>query len=90
MSATRLGFHHPSARLQEDLSWHWDALCAETDPEVFFPEKGEPSDAAKAICTRCPVQAECLDYALRHDERYGVWGGTSERDRRRLRKEAGR
>ena len=65
--------------------WWWFAgLCGQTDPELFFPEKGGSVRAAKAVCAGCPVHAECLEYALAHDERYGVWGGTSERERRRL------
>ena len=65
--------------------WWWFAgLCGQTDPELFFPEKGGSVRAAKAVCAGCPVRAECLEYALAHDERYGVWGGTSERERRRL------
>ena len=68
-----------------DSPWWWFAgLCAQTDPELFFPEKGGSTRAAKAVCTGCPVRAQCLEHALAHDERYGVWGGTSERERRRL------
>lgn len=70
--------------------WRDDALCAETDPEEFFPEKGGSNRAAKRICARCPVTAECLEYALEHDERYGLWGGLSERERRRIRRTANR
>ena len=64
--------------------WHEQALCAQTDPEAFFPEKGGSIRDAKRICGRCEVQAECLEHALVHDERYGVWGGLSERERRQL------
>lgn len=67
--------------------WMADALCAQTDPEAFFPEKGGSSRAAKKVCAECPVRAECLAYALEHGERYGVWGGMSERDRVRLRRQ---
>jgi WhiB family redox-sensing transcriptional regulator len=59
-------------------------LCAQTDPEVFFPEKGGSVREAKAVCAGCPVRTPCLEYALAHDERFGVWGGLSERERRRL------
>jgi len=65
-------------------------LCAQTDPEVFFPEKGGSVREAKAVCTGCPVRVQCLEYALAHDERFGVWGGTSERERRRLKATAAR
>jgi hypothetical protein len=56
--------------------------------ESFFPEKGGSSREAKRICADCPVRIECLNYALRRDERYGVWGGMSERERRRLKRMA--
>lgn len=66
--------------------WMVDGLCAQTDPESFFPEKGGSTREAKATCAKCLVQAECLDYALDNDERFGIWGGMSERDRRKLKK----
>lgn len=69
-----------------DTSWQERALCAQTDPEAFFPEKGGSTREAKRICAVCPVRAECLSYALEHDERFGIWGGLSERERRRLKK----
>jgi WhiB family transcriptional regulator, redox-sensing transcriptional regulator len=68
------------------LAWQADALCAETDPEAFFPEKGGSTRDAKRICESCEVRSECLDYALENDERFGIWGGLSERERRKLRK----
>lgn len=70
------------------LSWQVDALCAQTDPEAFFPEKGGSTRDAKRICDSCNVRAQCLQFALEHDERFGIWGGLSERERRRLRKRA--
>ena len=70
-------------------SWQERALCAETDPEAFFPEKGGSTREAKKICTGCEVKAECLEYALANDERFGIWGGLSERERRKLKKRAG-
>jgi WhiB family redox-sensing transcriptional regulator len=69
-------------------SWQEQALCAETDPEAFFPEKGGSTREAKKICTGCEVKAQCLEYALANDERFGIWGGLSERERRRLRRRA--
>jgi WhiB family transcriptional regulator, redox-sensing transcriptional regulator len=68
--------------------WRERALCAQTDPEAFFPEKGGSTRAAKGVCLQCDVRAECLDAALVNEERYGIWGGLSERDRRKLRKRA--
>jgi WhiB family redox-sensing transcriptional regulator len=70
------------------LAWQADSLCAQTDPEAFFPEKGGSTRDAKRICTSCEVKAQCLDYALANDERFGIWGGLSERERRKLRKRA--
>lgn len=72
----------------EALVWQADALCAQTDPEAFFPEKGGSTREAKRICDGCEVRSQCLDYALANDERFGIWGGLSERERRRLRRDA--
>jgi WhiB family redox-sensing transcriptional regulator len=69
-------------------SWQDQALCAQTDPEAFFPEKGGSTREAKRVCSRCDVRDECLDYALARDERFGIWGGLSERERRRLKRRA--
>jgi WhiB family redox-sensing transcriptional regulator len=74
--------------LPEELSWQERALCAQTDPEAFFPEKGGSTREAKRICVGCEVRVECLDYALANDERFGIWGGLSERERRRLKRRA--
>ena len=71
------------------LAWQQQALCAQTDPEAFFPEKGGSTREAKRICVGCEVKAECLEYALMQDERFGIWGGLSERERRRLKRKAG-
>jgi WhiB family transcriptional regulator, redox-sensing transcriptional regulator len=68
-----------------ELGWMDSALCAQTDPEAFFPEKGGSTREAKRTCRACEVRAECLEYALEHDEHYGVWGGLSEAERKRLR-----
>jgi len=75
-----------SADEDSALAWQERALCAQTDPEAFFPEKGGSTREAKKVCTRCDVRAECLEYALAHDERFGIWGGLSERERRKLKK----
>ena len=77
------------ARADGPLAWQQLALCAQTDPEAFFPEKGGSTREAKAVCQSCSVREECLEYALAHDERFGIWGGLSERERRRLRRAAG-
>ena len=72
----------------EDGGWQERALCAQTDPEAFFPEKGGSTREAKKVCLGCDVRGECLEYALANDERFGIWGGLSERERRRLKKSA--
>ena len=77
-----------SAVDDNQLAWQSDALCAQTDPEAFFPEKGGSTRDAKKICSGCEVRGECLEYALANDERFGMWGGLSERERRKLRKRA--
>lgn len=69
-----------------ELSWQDQALCAQTDPEAFFPEKGGSTREAKRVCASCDVRSDCLEYALANDERFGIWGGMSERERRRLKK----
>ncbi|GAA1354418.1 WhiB family transcriptional regulator [Falsarthrobacter nasiphocae] len=69
------------------LAWQAQALCAQTDPEAFFPEKGGSTRDAKRVCSGCSVRQECLDYALANDERFGIWGGLSERERRRIRRD---
>ncbi|WP_276529566.1 WhiB family transcriptional regulator [Nanchangia anserum] len=65
-------------------AWQDQALCAQTDPEAFFPEKGGSTREAKQVCQLCRVRDDCLRYALENDERFGIWGGLSERERRRL------
>ncbi len=59
--------------LPPELAWQERALCAQTDPEAFFPEKGGSTREAKRVCMSCEVRAECLDYALAKDERFGIW-----------------
>jgi WhiB family redox-sensing transcriptional regulator len=88
---TRLTGHAPLNKPRPtppDLSWHEDALCAQTDPEAFFPDKGGSTREAKRVCMSCEVRVKCLDYALEHDERFGIWGGLSERERRSVKKHA--
>ncbi|GAB6901002.1 hypothetical protein JCM9957A_40920 [Kineosporia succinea] len=77
-----------SDNLPPELAWQERALCAQTDPEAFFPEKGGSTREAKRVCMSCEVRAECLEYALAKDERFGIWGGLSERERRRVKKQA--
>jgi WhiB family redox-sensing transcriptional regulator len=66
--------------------WLARAACRGMDPELFFPDRGESTEQAKAVCAACPVRAECLDHALTNVERFGIWGGLSERERRAIRR----
>lgn len=68
------------------IGWQEKAVCSLADPEIFFPERGGSSRAARAVCDECPVRMECLEYALDNKEQFGIWGGTSERERRQLRR----
>lgn len=70
-----------------DQTWRVDAACAGGDPALFFPERGASTREAKMICRGCPVQGECMEYALVNREKFGIWGGLSERERRRIRRE---
>jgi WhiB family redox-sensing transcriptional regulator len=73
----------------EDSGQRWQerANCLGVDPDLFFPERGASTREAKAVCRGCEVQAECLEYALAHGEKFGIWGGLSERERRRVRRQ---
>lgn len=76
-------YHLPVEPMPEE-SWRSQALCAQIDAEIFFPDKGGSSKSAKRICSMCPVRLECLQEARDAGERFGVWGGLSERERRAL------
>ena len=67
-----------------DTTWMERGSCAETPPDVFFPSDGVGVEVAKRVCAGCPVQEPCLEHALRNRIDHGVWGGTSERQRRRI------
>lgn len=71
----------------DELRWQSRGNCLGVDPDLFFPERGASCEPAKAICRACEVRAECLEYALVHVEKWGVWGGKSERERRRIRRQ---
>ena len=70
----------------EDLSWQRQANCLGVHPDLFFPERGASTREAKAVCGSCVVRDDCLEFALRNGEKFGIWGGMSERERRRLRR----
>ena len=76
--------HEPGDLLAGD-GWRDLGACAGVDPEVFFPDRGESTKIAKAICDECIVSDECLEFALERNERFGIWGGMSARERRRIR-----
>ena len=67
-------------------TWRKRAACRGIDVEIFYPATDEDDDAepAKAVCGECPVRQACLEHALAHREREGIWGGTTERERRRI------
>jgi WhiB family redox-sensing transcriptional regulator len=72
----------------ERTDWREDAICVQTDSEAFFPEKGGSTREAKKVCLSCDARERCLEWALDNDERHGIWGGMSERERRKLKKQA--
>ena len=66
--------------------WQTRANCMGVDPDLFFPERGQSTREAKEVCRGCVVREDCLEYALANGEKFGIWGGMSERERRRLRR----
>lgn len=68
--------------------WQKDGKCnsVEYTPDLFFPDRGASTAGAKAVCAGCPVKQQCLEYALMNGEKFGIWGGESERDRRKIKK----
>ena len=67
-----------------NTNWMAAGLCADKPPSLFFPSDGVGVDVARKICADCPVKAPCLEYAIRNRVDHGVWGGCSERERRRI------
>lgn len=67
--------------------WRARARCRGTDPELFHPSRGEDTTVPKDVCRQCAVRDDCLDEALARNEKFGVWGGKSERERRRIRRQ---
>jgi WhiB family redox-sensing transcriptional regulator len=78
------GCHHERVRVRADSD---RIVAAVSTLTCFFPERGESVKEAKAVCTGCPVRAECLEYALDNQEKFRIWGGLSERGRRQLRRQ---
>ena len=71
---------------RQERSWQIQANCMGVDPDLFFPERGASTREAKEVCRGCVVREDCLEYALANGEKFGIWGGMSERERRRLRR----
>lgn len=69
-----------------DKSWQDFANCLGVDPDLFFPDRGASNREAKEICRGCVVRNDCLEYALSQGEKFGIWGGMSERERRKYRR----
>lgn len=67
--------------------WQDYAACKGTNTDLFFTERGAETSQAKKVCLTCPVRLQCLEYAFANGEKFGIWGGLSERQRRRIRKQ---
>lgn len=70
-----------------DIQWQYYANCLGVNLDLFYPERGVSTREAKAVCAECVVRTECLEYALVAGEKFGIWGGVSERERRRMRRQ---
>ena len=68
-------------------SWTDEANCKGQDADLFFPERGASTRKAKAVCRACIVQVDCLEYAVENSEKFGIWGGLSERERRKVKRQ---
>lgn len=71
----------------DEQGWQLYANCLGVDPDLFFPERGASTKEAKSVCKGCVVREDCLEYALANGEKFGIWGGLSERERRRIRRQ---
>ena len=79
--------HIGRKHLLQDTNWQQYANCLGVDPDLFFPERGASTREAKEVCRGCVVQGDCLEFALVNSEKFGIWGGMSERERRRIRRQ---
>lgn len=86
MTLTSIESLRETLRPQDGDDWRAEALCAEVDPEIFYPEKGQSTREAKRLCLTCSVSEQCLQYALRNNEDAGIWGGTSPQERKEMRR----
>jgi WhiB family transcriptional regulator, redox-sensing transcriptional regulator len=78
---------HVHSTQSGDKRWQEQANCLGVDPDLFFPERGASTREAKEVCRGCVVREQCLEYALANGEKFGIWGGLSERERRRIRRQ---
>jgi WhiB family transcriptional regulator, redox-sensing transcriptional regulator len=85
-AARLLGQAIPATAADTPGTWIEHATCASTDPEIFFPAKGDPGTQARQVCGRCPVSDDCLAYALASGEESGIWGGLDPGERKNLRR----
>lgn len=69
-------------KIPDPVPWMEQALCAQSDPDAWFPEKGESVSVPRRVCQDCPVRVECLAYAVKNNERDGIWGGLTAYQRR--------
>jgi hypothetical protein len=69
-----------------DDSWRDRAACIDTDQRMFFPAQGDANTRARQMCAGCPVRVPCLDYAVDNHEEFGIWGGTTPRERQAIRR----
>lgn len=81
------GLTHGLTASGDQPSWQDLANCLGVDPDLFFPERGASTREAKEVCRGCVVREDCLEYALANGEKFGIWGGMSERERRRIRRQ---
>ena len=81
-NGTLVSFVHKGTR-----DWQSEGACKGVEPDLFFTERGVSNQTAKAMCGLCVIKVECLDYAVTNNEAYGVWGGKSERERRKIRRQ---
>lgn len=72
--------------MSTDTEWMTHGACVGTNPDVFFVERGESTGAARNLCRQCPVVGECLEFAIANGEQFGIWGDTTERERRAIRR----
>lgn len=88
MITTQLtNFDHMIEPRELDENWQDGANCLGVDPDLFFPERGASTREAKEVCRGCVVREQCLEFALQNGEKFGIWGGLSERERRRIRRQ---